>query len=78
MSSSSEQSVSQPPAPRPRKSAVPKVVAVLIVVVIVLGAGLYVFRGNLFPSSNTSQTLVIGSSATVASFDPAVAFDTGS
>ncbi len=78
MSSSSEQSVSQPPAPRPRKSAVPKVVAVLIVVVIVLGAGLYVFKGNLFPSSNTSQTLVIGSSATVASFDPAVAFDTGS
>ena len=78
MSSSADQNTSPPPAPRPRKSAVPKVVAVVIVVVIIAAAGLYVFRGSLAPATSKTQTLVVGSSATVASFDPAVAFDTGS
>ena len=76
MTTGNTQNSSPIPAPRQRKSAVPKVAAAVIIVVLVIGAGLYVFRGSLLPSS--SKTLVIGSSATVASIDPATAFDTSS
>ena len=79
MSSSTDTNAGPTPAPRARKSAVPKVAAAVVIVVLVIGAGLYVFRSNLTGSSSTAgKTLIIGSTATYASLDPAVAFDTAS